>query len=186
MILPAILFIWPLWSGSSLASSVRASAESNGGSPWGCVTVLVLLTTVPIGLFVGRTSPRRARNLVGRKLDILIGLFLGWGWLGFATDAKILLSPELSVVIPVAILLYDAFALIWVHRVSEVRRFWRHGARIWLWLVLPVEAAVLLALNSAVSEPGPLSDWEAFFLLAMAIVFPYLASRRRRTEGAIR
>ena len=100
-------------------------------------------------------------------------------------DDKVL-PTELSVVIPVAILLFVAFALIWVHRVSEVRRFWRQGARIWLWLVLPVEAGVLLALGSAVFEPGPQSVWEGFFLLAMAVVFPYLASRQQRTEGVIR
>ena len=89
-------------------------------------------------------------------------------------------------IIPFAALLYAAFALNWVHRVSEVRRFWRQGARIWLWLVVPVEAGILAALGKAFSEPHPLVGnlSAAFFLVAMGVVFPYLISRQRRIQGA--
>jgi signal transduction histidine kinase len=184
MITPAILFVLPFWSVSSVKFVVDSNADP-AGSPWGLVAPLVLIMLALIGWDVGRSTPRSAKKFVSRKFEILTGLFLGWWWFGFATDVKHLLPPEL-LVIPFAILLYAAFALIWVHRVSEVRRFWRQGARIWLWLVLPVEAGVLLALGSAVFEPGSLSAWEGFFLLAMAVVFPYLASRQRRTEGGIR
>jgi fucose 4-O-acetylase-like acetyltransferase len=184
MIQPAIYFIYPFWKISSVKFVVDSNADP-AGSPWVLVVPLVLIMLVLIAWDVGRSTPRSAKKFVSRKFEILTGLFLGWWWFGFATDVKHLLPPEL-LVIPFAILLYAALALIWVHRSSEVRRFWRQGARIWLWLVLPVEAGVLLALGSAVFEPGSLSAWEGFFLLAMAVVFPYLISRQQRTEGGTR
>jgi hypothetical protein len=84
--------------------------------------------------------------------------------------------------------LCTACALVWFHRISEVRRFWRQGDRIWLWLVLPVEAGILLALVAALSRPRPLAlnASEALFLLAIGVSFPYVVSRQRRTEGATR
>jgi len=180
----AILFLWPLWNGSWLQYSFETNADP-GGSPWVLVAMLFWVVFPGIAWYVGRSAPRGPMSFVSRKLEILFGLFVSWGWLGFATNEKVLLPPEVWVV-PVALLLYSAFALIWVHRVSVVRRFWRKGARIWLWLVLPVEAGVLLALGSNVFEPGPLSVWEGFFLSAMAVAFPYLASRQPRMEGAAR
>ncbi|HSS76948.1 MAG TPA: hypothetical protein VLV54_09395, partial [Thermoanaerobaculia bacterium] len=179
-ILPAAFFIAPIFSGSG-----DPRVEASGGSAWGCVPVLALIMIIPIGWTVERSSPRGMKSFANRKLEILIGLFLGWYWLDFALNAKIL-KPEDPWVIPLGVLLYAAFTLIWVHRVSEVRRFWRKGDRLWLWLVLPVDLGILLALGKTFNKPRPLAvnAVEAFFLLAMGIVFPYLVSRQRRTQGA--
>jgi hypothetical protein len=110
---------------------------------------------------------------------------MGWWWVEFAMNSKALTEPAFWV-IPLVLFLYAASAPIWLQGVSEVRRFWRKGARVWLWLVLPVEAGILLALVAALSRPRPLvlNVSEALFLLAMGVSFPYLVSRQRRTEGA--
>ncbi|HEV7508613.1 MAG TPA: sensor histidine kinase [Thermoanaerobaculia bacterium] len=152
---------------------------------WWFWTGLALMIAGTIGWFVGRPSPRGIKSFVNRKLEILTGLFIGWWWVGIVFRTQALPRPELWV-IPFAALLYAAFALSWVHRVSEVRRFWRKGARIWLGLILPVEVGILAALGKAFSEPHPLvvNVSVAFFLVAMGIVFPYLISRQRRIQGA--
>ncbi len=154
---------------------------------WWFWTGLVLLLLGTVGWFVGRSCPRDTKSFLNRKVEILTCLFIGWWWVGFVMRREALPRPEFWI-IPFAALLYAAFALNWVQRVSEVRRIWRQGARIWLWLVLPMEAGILLALGKALSKPQPLAMTAsaAFFLLAMGVVFPYVVSRQRRTKGAAR
>lgn len=137
-----------------------------------------------------QTCTRAARAFANRKFELLFCLTIGWWWgIGFIRDIKSSMEVPGLWSVPVAAFLYAAFALVWIQRKSEARRFWQQGAWGWIGLILPVEAAILLTLGKILSKPGPLSlnlldATEAFFLLALAAAFPYVASRQRRAEGA--
>jgi signal transduction histidine kinase len=136
-----------------------------------------------------RTCTRAARAFANRQFELLFCLTIGWWWeIGFIRDMKLSMEAPGVWSIPVAAFLYAAFALVWIHRKSEARRFWQRATWGWIVLILPVEAAILLTLGKILSKPAPLSlnlldVTEAFFLMALAAAFPYVASRQRRTEG---
>lgn len=191
MFFVAGLFI-PAWSG---LSSPKTTVDYCIGAVW----FLGLLTAMLVSVFMGRTLPKSIGNLANQKLAVLVALFVAWWWVEFGNLSQLnaglrngmgLTGPPSEFSdpwsLPIMAFLYAGFTLIWIHRVSEVRRFWRKGARLWLWLILPVEAEVLLTLGPAVFKAKPLGASEVIFLLAMGIVFPYLVSRRRRTQGATR
>ncbi len=167
---------------AAMGFSVDANNETVSllASLWALGLVMLALISWRVGFF----TPRDAKRFVRHKMNVLGGLYLGGLWLELAKDATIPMAPWLWV--PLAMSLCTACALVWFHRISEVRRFWRKGDRIWLWLVLPVEAGILLALVAALSRPRPLAlnASEALFLLAIGVSFPYVVSRQRRTEGA--
>ena len=82
------------------------------------------------------------------------------------------------------LLIVAATRLIKFHQNSKVRHFWRRGARTWLWLVLLMEAEILLLLGFAAFAPGLLAlhPVQAFSLLIPGAGFAYVASRQPRTE----
>ena len=82
---------------------------------------------------------------MSRKIEMLLALYVGGCWLGFAADLKAPTAIMLWI-LPVTALLYAASALVWVHRVSEIRYVWRKGARFWLWPLLPVATALALSV----------------------------------------
>jgi signal transduction histidine kinase len=145
---------------------------------------LSVLTTGLIAWLVGRPFRRKDNGLIGRKTWVFLSLYLSWWWIALAkpeqvSDPEVLWSPSLVA------FLYAAAVLVWLHRTSRLRPFWRRGNRFWLGLILPVEAGVLLALETAISKPRPLAlnAAEAGLLLVMALSFPYTISRQRRIEG---
>jgi signal transduction histidine kinase len=154
------------------------------------VTPLTITATVAVVLFLlwmaawwtGRASPKNIRSLVNRKAEIILSLYIGGWCLHFADGLEAPTAMMLSI-LSVTTFLYAAGALVWVHRVSEVRRVWRPGARFWLWLLLPVVAVTALSVAWIFDRPGPLTLSAADALcLSIGIVFPYLLSRQRRTE----
>jgi signal transduction histidine kinase len=171
-----------LWTGPA----AEGAAEGSGWAPWVFeVAVGLVLFLLAMGAWwTGRPSPRNVRSFVNRKIEILLALYVGAYWLGFAADLK---APTATMlwVLPITTFLYAAGALVWVHRVSEIRYVWRKGARFWLWPLLPVATAIALSVAWILERPGPLTlnaadvSW-----LTIGLVFPYLASRRPRLEGA--
>jgi signal transduction histidine kinase len=134
--------------------------------------------------------PRAFRSFTNRKAELLGCLLGGWWWgAGLARDPKTLTEIPGIWLLPLACFLYAAIDLAWIRRISETRPAWWKGPLSPLWLILPVEVAILLALGWTFLRSGTLavdqlSATEAFFLLAMATAFPYVASRQRRAEGA--
>ncbi|HEX4961465.1 MAG TPA: sensor histidine kinase [Thermoanaerobaculia bacterium] len=177
-IVMAAFCTWPAWGSVDSLSPTAFLSQ--------VIALPILFMITLIGWREGRAQPREAKSFVNRKMEIITGLYIGCWWVSLAKYVP--LQPQLFWAIPLAAFLYAAFALAWVHRVSEVRRIWRKGARFWLWLVLPTEAGILVALCLAPLKPRPLAlnAAEAFILLAMGIAFPYLVSRQRRVEGATR
>ena len=180
----AWLVISPLWTG---AGAEGASDGSNYAyAPWTfeAAGALVLFLLAMVAWWTGRSSPRNVRSLVNRKFEILLALFAGGWWLDFASDFEAPTAFKLWA-LPVAAFLFAAGALVWVHRVSEVRRVWRQGARFWLLPLLPVALVIALVVAWIFDRPGPLTLSAAdVSYLAIGFVFPYLISRRPRLEGA--
>jgi signal transduction histidine kinase len=174
----------PLWTG---AGAEGASDGSNYAyAPWTfeVAGALVLLLLATAAWWTGRSSPRNVRSLVNRKFEILLALFVGDWWLRFAPDLEAPTAFKLWA-LPAAAFLFAAGALVWVHRVSEVRRVWRQGARFWLLPLLPVVLVIALSVAWIFDRPGPLTVRAAdAFFLAIGFAFPYLVSRRPRLEGA--
>jgi signal transduction histidine kinase len=153
--------------------------------------IMGMLVTLTLAVrFSQRFSLRYAQTYAlaytrhqGGGLSILFSTC--WLFLGPSGDGRI---PEewWYWVAQFLLLLLGIIELIKLHRISEVRRFWRKGARTWLMLVLLMEAEILLALGLAAFAPDllVLHPIEAFFLLVLGAGFAYVASRQPRTEGA--
>lgn len=161
------------------------------GCGFGLAEVLVLCLLALFSWRLGRSRPRSVRSYANRQSELLLSLIIGGMWIGLERDIKELSATPGLWAVPLAAFLYAAIDWIWIHRIGEARPSWWKGALSPLWLILPVEVAILLALGSFLSRPGlpTLNSPEAvqaFFLLALAVAFPYVASRRRRTEGAPR
>jgi signal transduction histidine kinase len=113
--------------------------------------------------------------------------FLAFGGLFWGFDPRELWrEPSLILVtLWVYVLVMIVIGVIQFHQSSGLRRFWRKESRIWLWLVLWVEAEILLALGLATFAPNllTLSSFDVFFLLLMGLGFVYAASRGPRVEG---
>ncbi len=174
----------PLWTGTGAEGA--SEGVNYAYAPWTFEAAgsLVLFLLAMGAWWTGRPSPKSVRSFVNRKIEILLALFVGDYWLRFAADLKAPTAIMLWV-LPVTTFLYAAGALVWVHRVSEVRRVWRKGARFWLWPLLPVATVIALSVAWILNRPGPLTLNAAdVFWLAIGFVFPYLVSRRPRLEGA--
>jgi signal transduction histidine kinase len=167
-------------------------AGPGGAGPWAILTVALILGLLFLFSWrAARFCPRALRSFANRKIELLASLILGWWWgVGFPMDLVDGSMGRLEIWIPsLAALLYAAVDFLWIHRVSEARPSWWKGAASPLWLIVPVDGVILVALGSFLFAPGPLAlnpmeAAQAFFLLALAAAFPYVASRQRRAEGA--
>jgi signal transduction histidine kinase len=114
--------------------------------------------------------------------------FVAFGGLFWGFDPRELWrEPSLILVtLWVYFLVILVIEVIRTHQSSGLRRFWRKESRIWLWLVLLVEAEILFALGLATFAPNLLtfSSFDVFFLLLVGLGFVYAASRGPRLEGA--
>jgi signal transduction histidine kinase len=182
----------PLWTGSGAEGAVGAL---NAGDPavsgltsvrLGIAVTSVLLALAVASWFLLRSAPPRVKSFVSRKLEILGCLCMGWWWAQLAFDIQTHTKAPTRLIwgIVIACCLYAAGALVWVHRVGEVRRVWRPGIRFWLLPLLPVALVVAAAVDWIFERPGPLTLTAAdAFFLAITLVFPYLIARQRRVEG---
>jgi hypothetical protein len=181
------LVSYPLWTGPA-AEGFSAGLGDASVTPWALEVTgaLVLLLLAAAAWWTGRSSPRNVRSFVNRKSEILVALFVGVWWLDLASDFKAPNAFSLWA-LPAAAVLYAAGALVWVHRVGEVRRVWQKGARFWLLPLLPVALTVGVTVAWAFERPDPLTlriaAGHALYLV-IGFVFPYLVSRRPRGEGA--
>ncbi len=175
-----------LWTGEAAEGASAGSGYAYAPWVFEAAGALVLFLLAMVAWWTGRSSPRNVRSLVNRKAEILFALFAGGWWLRFAPDLEAPTAFKLWA-LPAAAFLFAACALVWVHRVSEVRRVWRQGARFWLLPLLPVATAVALTVAWAFDQPEPLTLNIAVadaFCVAIGFVFPYLLSRRPRLEEA--
>jgi signal transduction histidine kinase len=180
------LVSYPLWTGEGAQGASAGSGYAYAPWVFEAAGALVLALLAAAAWWTGRSSPRNVRGFVNRKSEILLALFVGVWWLDLASDFKAPTAFSLWA-LPAVAFLFAAGALVWVHRVGEVRRVWQKGARFWLLPLLPVALTVGVTVAWAFERPDPLTlriaAGHALYLV-IGFVFPYLVSRRLRSEGA--
>ncbi len=179
---------WPLWTGPAAEGAV---AGFNAGDPalsgltpvtFEIAVASILCVLAAASWWLLRSAPSKVKSFVYRKLRILSCLSVGRWW---AFDIQTHAPAWMIWGFTIAVFLYTAGALVWVHRAGEVRRIWRQGAHFWLLPLLPVALVSALCVAWIFDRPGPLTLTAAdIFLFAIALVFPYLIARQRRGEGA--
>ncbi|HEY0556847.1 MAG TPA: sensor histidine kinase, partial [Thermoanaerobaculia bacterium] len=127
-----------LWTGEAAQGASAGSRYDYAPWVFEAAGALVLFLLAMVAWWTGRSSPKSTRRFVNRKVEILLALYVGGWWLRLAPDHLGASTAMKLWALPAATFLYAAGALVWVHRVSEVRRVWRRGARFWLLPLLPV------------------------------------------------
>jgi hypothetical protein len=150
------------------------------------IWVLFFGVLIFLSWWFSRHRPPRDTSVYARRQRttlsfLILGNLVGILWAG-NEDLPI---PSFMWISSIAMYCVAAIGLVEIHRTSTLRRFWRKEARGWLWLVLSVEAGLLLALGTAFFAPWllALEPLAACCLLIMGVAYAYLASRQPAVGG---
>ena len=146
----------------------------------GIILILVLLLVAFFSWwFLRQNSGPYAQH----RRNTIVSLCMGWAlWIQFQDEDKA--PPWILFVYTLTFVTWVGLYLVRFHRVSEVRRFWRVGERIWLGLLGVAVIEVVAILSLAALDFGlVLKPLEVLRYLISLAVFAYVISRQPRTAG---